>query len=446
MDLTSYQFTWMYAGDVLDIIAVESAGTLSEGMALTVNLDAKSEVRVAAAGTQMLAGSGVLVELVGRVKGDDLFGERIFTPRFEDMLFFDSQAVTTDAETTIGAFSVGGAKVSMGSLDVPAGNAFTLPVQLDALSSPGITSYQFIVRFDPEVIAITTVSEVGSLSESGSVIVNDNNPGQIQVAYAGTTPLLDSGDLIYFNGDRLTDEDPVLELEAVYFFDPTGAAAAVFPAGFEALIPDDAEGTGVLDIPLGIPGIELKAYQFTLMYDPTVLNITGTRMEGTVSNGEEVVSNVTIPGQISVSWAGAEPIEGDGPLLRLDATVLQSGDPGFRYSDYKLVGSPGDGIRVSSVGVVSEDPYLIETISLGPNYPNPFSTQTAIPLQLKHPMTVTLRLYDVIGRDLGTLLHGSSLSGDHVLRFDGTHLPNGIYMLVLEADGTSHRRLMTVAR
>ncbi|MBX2821587.1 MAG: cohesin domain-containing protein, partial [Rhodothermaceae bacterium] len=76
LDITSYQFTLLFPEDVLDIVGVETAGTLSEGKSVIVNTDTEGEIRVAMAGTNALSGSGSLLILSGIVTGDDLFGER----------------------------------------------------------------------------------------------------------------------------------------------------------------------------------------------------------------------------------------------------------------------------------------------------------------------------------------------------------------------------------
>lgn len=367
LDVTSYQFTWAYAGDVLDIITIETSGTLSEGTGLTTNLEKPGEVSVAAAGIQALEGSGVLLELVAIAKGDDLFGERIFTPEYKELLLFNSQGTPVDVQPSNGSFSVRGAEVSFLTPNVPSGSRFVMPITLANLPAPGAFSYQFILDYDADVISISSASKTGSLSEPGSITVNTNTPGRIQVAYAGTAPLMGSGDLLYLNGERITDSEPSLFLSTVYFFNDNGEQLAVFPSELEAQTPILAGAPNediILNIPIETPGIELNAYQFELTYDPAIVTISGTRTAGTVSRGQNLVSNTNIPGRIAVSWAGAEPIEGTGPLISLEATIIQSGSPNFQYTDFKLIGSPGDGIGANPVRIPD---LLVENLEVSPN-------------------------------------------------------------------------------
>ncbi len=67
-------------------------------------------------------------------------------------------------------------------------------------------------------------------------------------------------------------------------------------------------------------------------------------------------------------------------------------------------------------------------ISLEQNYPNPFNPQTAIGFSLLAVGNVTLKVYDVLGQEVATLLNNEILDeGEHEVQFDASRLSSGVY-------------------
>jgi hypothetical protein len=80
---------------------------------------------------------------------------------------------------------------------------------------------------------------------------------------------------------------------------------------------------------------------------------------------------------------------------------------------------------------------LPEHFSLEQNYPNPFNPSTTIRYQLPVNGFVTLKVYDVLGREVKTLVSERENAGIHVVGFNATNLPSGVYFYRLQA-GTYH--------
>ena len=67
------------------------------------------------------------------------------------------------------------------------------------------------------------------------------------------------------------------------------------------------------------------------------------------------------------------------------------------------------------------------------NYPNPFNPSTTITYELTNDSFVVLRVFDVLGREVRTLVNERESAGNHSVRFDATNLPSGVYFYRLEA-------------
>lgn len=70
---------------------------------------------------------------------------------------------------------------------------------------------------------------------------------------------------------------------------------------------------------------------------------------------------------------------------------------------------------------------------LNPNYPNPFNPTTTIGFSLPRREHVTLKVFDVLGREVATLVEGEREAGEHKVVFDAGTLPSGVYVVRLQA-------------
>ena len=84
---------------------------------------------------------------------------------------------------------------------------------------------------------------------------------------------------------------------------------------------------------------------------------------------------------------------------------------------------------VGSSTVISEDKNLIPLVSkLDQNYPNPFNPTTVITYQLLTYGYATIKVYDVLGRAVATLVDGEMSAGIHTVSWDASRLSSGIFL------------------
>ena len=84
------------------------------------------------------------------------------------------------------------------------------------------------------------------------------------------------------------------------------------------------------------------------------------------------------------------------------------------------------------VGVEDEDNVVL-SYELAQNYPNPFNPATQIQYSLEQSSNVTLRVFDILGREVATLINENQNAGRHVVNFDASNFASGIYLYRLEA-------------
>lgn len=70
-------------------------------------------------------------------------------------------------------------------------------------------------------------------------------------------------------------------------------------------------------------------------------------------------------------------------------------------------------------GIADNRPVLPQSFALLPNYPNPFNSSTNIQFELPAPGHLTLMIFDVLGRNVGTLADGEFAAGRHIINWDG---------------------------
>lgn len=82
---------------------------------------------------------------------------------------------------------------------------------------------------------------------------------------------------------------------------------------------------------------------------------------------------------------------------------------------------------------------------LQPNYPNPFTESTVIAFKLQHPSVISLKVYDIFGKEVTTIINNEYRQfGKYIERFEASryNLPSGVYYLSLNADGVNLKKKM----
>jgi hypothetical protein len=107
----------------------------------------------------------------------------------------------------------------------------------------------------------------------------------------------------------------------------------------------------------------------------------------------------------------------------------------YRYTLYAVDGS---GAR-QQLREVEAAPSLmsaeVRDYALRQNYPNPFNPTTTIAFDMLEAGNVSLRVYNLMGQEVASLVNGSVGKGRHVVTFDASNLTSGVYLYRIETNG-----------
>jgi len=89
---------------------------------------------------------------------------------------------------------------------------------------------------------------------------------------------------------------------------------------------------------------------------------------------------------------------------------------------------------------------LPSKFDLAQNYPNPFNPATSISFDLPLKSFVLLKVFDLIGREVATIVSGELSAGTHTREWNAANMPSGIYFYRLQSDSFSETKKLVLMR
>jgi hypothetical protein len=170
----------------------------------------------------------------------------------------------------------------------------------------------------------------------------------------------------------------------------------------------------------------------------------------------------------SVSALTLDPSDGRNVFAATSAGVRMSTDGGHTWSDLAggltsnsvealefdpvnkvlYAGTANAGVfrRILAAAVHADEEPIPSRFQLFQNYPNPFNPGTAISYRLSAMSEVRLTVYDVLGRSVAPLEDGMRQAGLHMIQWDASGLPSGVYLYELRVGQFCQSRRMVLVR
>jgi hypothetical protein len=89
---------------------------------------------------------------------------------------------------------------------------------------------------------------------------------------------------------------------------------------------------------------------------------------------------------------------------------------------------------------------LLDSYNLSQNYPNPFNPSTKIDYKIEEPGLVQLKVYNVLGVEVATVVNAQQNSGNYTVGFDAARLSSGVYFYSLSVNNFTQTRKMILEK
>jgi hypothetical protein len=156
----------------------------------------------------------------------------------------------------------------------------------------------------------------------------------------------------------------------------------------------------------------------------------------------ETYANLSLPALLENSFA--PPFESIPDEYGIPVPGLYTDNIG---NERPLESPTAGAIELNIVSISNEgESEEITTFGLHQNYPNPFNPTTVISFQLSENSIVSLKIFDLLGREVATLINGHRSMGAHRINFDGSGLSSGVYFYVLKTPSFSQTRKMLLLK
>ncbi len=213
----------------------------------------------------------------------------------------------------------------------------------------------------------------------------------------------------------------------------------------ENVVLDSLSGTQVV-IPLNLTNTgseSIDAFGLKFTYPTKLLSFTGTDTAGTLTGGWITSGGQeNTPGEIIVGGFNTTPATNSGVLLNLIFEVTsEPGSDSLKLTNFAddIAGAATKPGTISyTVVSVQQNESVPSEFSLMQNYPNPFNPTTTIRYELAVSSYVVLKIHNILGQEIRTLVNAEQTAGVKTVVWDGTDefgkpAVSGIYFYKIEA-------------
>ena len=203
-------------------------------------------------------------------------------------------------------------------------------------------------------------------------------------------------------------------------------------------------------INIGGPGPWSEVGNFTIIIAPTTLKLQKSAFdEITLSwkDYSEVEDGFVIERKQGSDTSFTVIDTSDGNSTEYVDTNVEQGAYTYRVKAYKdsMESLYSNEASLTLVGIQEEE-QLPTHYSISQNYPNPFNPTTKINFALPKTALIKIIIYDLLGREIRTLINKKLEAGYHEINFDAYNLPGGIYFYRIQSGYFIHAKKMILLK
>jgi len=205
-------------------------------------------------------------------------------------------------------------------------------------------------------------------------------------------------------------------------------------------------------------------FQYLTMNDPVnsatvgIENSTGTDALQVAFNTPYIHDNLAIKIEKGLHWVTENPVTGiidpgGNQNVNIDfnsSTLSQGIYNGFLQIESNDPATPVKNVKlkfnVGTVGIQNVQTGIPSQYLLAQNYPNPFNPVTNINFSLPKDGLVTLKVYDILGKEVITLVNENKQAGNYRVDFNGSNFASGMYFYKIESGSFVQTRRMILLK
>ena len=194
-----------------------------------------------------------------------------------------------------------------------------------------------------------------------------------------------------------------------------------------------------IELPLKIntSGQEMNTLLLSIGYDPEILTFKGIRYADQI-NRFQIVENSNERGKLHLAMAGIHGFLGDDEIVKFVFELKPKKETHVEVEITRAVVNDEDIVNLPTGVLTQADSGTPTKYQLFQNYPNPFNNETLIKYQTSQPGNVEIVIYDVLGKEVKTLIDENKDAGTHQIIWDardnsGNEVASGVYFYEMRA-------------
>jgi hypothetical protein len=191
---------------------------------------------------------------------------------------------------------------------------------------------------------------------------------------------------------------------------------------------EDMNNTWTVDIPTPFLPIPVELTSFTASVTDNAVTLNWTTASELNNHGFEIER------RSEGSFRTIGFVEGHGTTTETKNYSFVDNNLAVGQYSYRLKQIDFDGTSEFS-DIVEVEVLVPNIFALEQNYPNPFNPSTKIIYSLAADSKVTLKVFDVLGQEVVTLINGNVTAGRQEINFDASNLNSGVYFYQIKATG-----------